>query len=111
MPDFEIRSALASDEDELLALAHHLNTVNLPDDREAVAQILDLSQKSFSGEIKDPKRREYVFVLVDRKKNRIIGTSMIIAQLGRRDAPYIYLDVIDEERYSHTLDKHFKHTT
>jgi arginine N-succinyltransferase len=111
MPDFEIRSALASDEDELLALAHHLNTVNLPDDRPAVAQILDLSQKSFSGEIKDPKRREYVFVLVDRQKNRIIGTSMIIAQLGRRDAPYIYLDVIDEERYSATLDRHFNHTT
>jgi arginine N-succinyltransferase len=36
---------------------------------------------------------------------------MIIAQLGRRDAPYIYLDVIDEERYSATLDRHFKHTT
>ena len=35
---------------------------------------------------------------------------MIIAQLGRRDAPYIYFDVIDEERYSQTLDKHFEHT-
>ena len=36
MPAFEIRSALASDEDELLELAHHLNTVNLPYSREAV---------------------------------------------------------------------------
>ena len=36
---------------------------------------------------------------------------MIFGQLGRKDAPYIYLDVIDEERYSETLDKHFKHTT
>jgi arginine N-succinyltransferase len=35
---------------------------------------------------------------------------MIIAQLGRRDAPYIYVDVIPEERYSQTLDKHFNHT-
>ena len=58
MAAFEIRGALASDEDEVLALAHHLNTVNLPDNREAVAQILDQSQKSFNGEIKDPKRRE-----------------------------------------------------
>ena len=111
MPAYEIRAALPSDEDELLAVAHHLNTVNLPDDRTGVASILDHSHKSFTGAIKDPKRREYVFVLRDLAKNKIIGTSMVIAQLGRRDAPYIYLDVIDEERYSQTLDKHFKHTT
>ena len=36
---------------------------------------------------------------------------MVIAQLGRRDAPYIYFDVIEEERYSATLDRHFSHTT
>ena len=35
---------------------------------------------------------------------------MVFAQLGRKDAPYIYLDVIDEERYSQTLDRHFEHT-
>src|SRR5258706_5652847 len=35
---------------------------------------------------------------------------MIVAQLGRRDAPYIYLDVIADEKYSRTLDKHFNHT-
>ena len=111
MPAYEIRGALASDEDQLLELAHHLNTVNLPDDRTAVASILDQAHKSFTGGIKDPKRREYVFVLEDLAKKKLVGTSMIIAQLGRRDAPYIYLDVIDEERYSATLDKHFKHTT
>jgi len=73
--------------------------------------VLELSHKSFTGQIKDPKKRQYVFVLVDLKKSKIIGTSMIFGQLGRRDAPYIYLDVVDEERYSQTLDKHFKHTT
>jgi arginine N-succinyltransferase len=108
---FEIRGAVPTDEEQLLAVARHLDTVNLPNDRESIAAILDQSQKSFTGHIKDPKRREYVFVLVDTNANTIIGTSMIIAQLGRRDAPYIYVDVIDEERYSATLDKHFKHTT
>jgi arginine N-succinyltransferase len=111
MHPYEIRGAVPSDEDQLLAVAHHLNTVNLPDDRDAIRGILEHSQKSFTGAVKDPKRREYVFALVDTEKNAIIGTSMIIAQLGRRDAPYIYLDVIDEERYSATLDRHFKHTT
>src|SRR5262249_45988364 len=97
--------------EQLLDVAHHLNTVNLPADREAIRGILDISQRSFTGAIKDPKRREYVFVLVDNEQQKIVGTSMIIAQLGRRDAPYIYLDVIDEERYSATLDRHFLHTT
>ena len=97
--------------DQLLDVAHHLNTVNLPADRRAIRSILEMAERSFTGAIADPARREYVFVLVDCQKKIIVGTSMIIAQLGRRDAPYIYLDVIDEERYSHTLDRHFKHTT
>jgi arginine N-succinyltransferase len=101
---------MLEDEEQILEIARHLNTVNLPDEREGVKQILDVSHKSFTGAIKDTKRRQYVFVLVDRAKDKIIGTSMIFAQLGRRDAPYIYLDVIDEERYSQTLDRHFEHT-
>jgi arginine N-succinyltransferase len=109
-PQYEIRGAVETDEEQILAIARHLNTVNLPDQREGVQQILSLSQKSFTGAVKDPKRRQYVFVLVDRSKDLIIGTSMIFGQLGRKDAPYIYLDVIDEERYSATLDRHFKHT-
>ena len=109
MLPFEIRGVVAADEEQLLAVAHHLDTVNLPDDREVIKSIIDQSTKSFTGQVKDPKRRDYVFVLVDTAKQKIIGTSMIIAQLGRRDAPYIYLDVTEEERYSQTLDKHFKH--
>jgi arginine N-succinyltransferase len=111
MLPYEIRGAVPSDEDQLLAVAHHLNTVNLPDDRAAIQAILDHAHKSFTGAVKDPKRREYVFVLVDTAQNKIVGTSMVIAQLGRKDAPYIYFDVILEERYSATLDRHFSHTT
>lgn len=110
MIPYEIRGAEPSDEEQLLAIARHLDTVNLPDDRDAIRRILDLSQRSFSGDLKRPERREYVFVLVDREKGRLVGTSMIVAQLGRRDAPYIYLDVIGEEKYSQTLDRHFHHT-
>jgi arginine N-succinyltransferase len=109
-PGYEIRGGVPEDEEQILTIARHLNTVNLPDEREGVKQILELSQKSFTQSIKDPKRRQYVFVLVDRAKDRIIGTSMLFGQLGRKDAPYIFLDVIDEERYSQTLDRHFEHT-
>lgn len=109
MPAYEIRAALPSDEDQLLDVARHLNTVNLPHDRGAIREILDVSHKSFLGEL-DLRRREYVFVLRDVEAERVIGTSMIISQLGRRDAPYIFFDVLDEEKYSATLDKHFSHT-
>jgi arginine N-succinyltransferase len=106
---YEIRGAVPSDEDQLLEVARHLNTVNLPADRDEIRGLLDHAQKSFTGSVKDPRRREYVFVVVDVATSRVVGTSMIIGQLGRRDAPYIYVDVFEEERYSATLDRHFRH--
>lgn len=109
MSRYEIRAATHEDHGDLLELARHLDSVNLPHDAEVIARILDLSERSFSGEIGDPRRREYVFVLRDRMLGRAVGTSMIIGQLGRRDAPYMYFDVHVEERYSATLDRHFTH--
>ncbi len=108
-PAYEIRGVVPEDEDQLLDVARHLNTVNLPADRDEIRGLLDHAQKSFTGAVKDPRRREYVFVVVDRGAGRIVGTSMIIGQLGRRDGPYIYVDVSEEERYSATLDRHFRH--
>ena len=110
MLGFEIRAALPGDEEQLLAVARHLDSVNLPDDEESIREIVDTSWRSFTGQIAEARRRQYVFVLIDRSTNAIIGTSMIIAQLGRRDAPYIYFDVFSEEKYSATIDKHFHHT-
>lgn len=115
MVSFEIRAAVHGDEEQLLSVARHLNSVNLPNDQEAIHEIVDMSSRSFNGAIQNPRLRQYVFVLVDLgegtpKGGTIIGTSMIISQLGRRDAPYIYYDVLDEERYSATIDKHFHHT-
>lgn len=106
---FEIRAATTEHLVDLCELARHLNTVNLPDDPVAIKQLLEVSEQSFSGELRDPKKREYIFVLWDATLARAIGTSMIIAQLGRRAAPYIYLEVRSEEKYSATLDRHFIH--
>lgn len=110
MQRYLIRGVTHDDEAQLLRLAKHLNTVNLPDDPVTVREIIDHSVRSFSGTLKDLRRREYVFVLEDRAEGRIVGSSKIIAQLGRRDAPYIFFNVIIEEKYSPTLDRHFVHT-
>jgi arginine N-succinyltransferase len=106
---YEIRAAGMSDLDQLFGLARFLNTVNLPDDKDAIARILELSERSFRAEIENPREREFVFLLSDREQKKAIGTSMVIAQLGRPGEPYIYLDVDREERYSATLRKHFVH--
>ncbi len=109
MVRYEIRAAVREDQDDLLELARYLDSVNLPNDSATIAQILDLSERSFNGDVGDPRRAEYVFVLRDLVEKRAVGTSMVIGQLGRRDAPYIYFDIHTEERYSATLDRHFNH--
>ncbi len=101
---------MRADEEDLLGLARHLNSVNLPHDRPHVQRLLDHSERSFSGELKDPRKRKYVFLLRDLETGNALGTSMIVGQLGRRDAPYIYYDVISEEKYHAALDRHFRHT-
>jgi arginine N-succinyltransferase len=106
---FELRGALPADEDMLLELARHLNTVNLPYDRQHVRELLAHSQASFSGELAELGERRYVFLLWDRERQRAVGTSSLVAQLGRHDAPYIYFNVLEEEKYSRTLKKHFHH--
>jgi arginine N-succinyltransferase len=109
LDSYEIRAGTTQHVGDLCELARHLNTVNLPDDPAAVRQLLELSERSFSGALTDPTKREYVFVLWDAAAERVIGTSMVLAQLGRRGVPYIYLEVNEEEKYSATLDRHFVH--
>jgi arginine N-succinyltransferase len=107
---FVLRDVSPGDLDDLQAAARHLDSVNLPDDRERLRQLIEVSVQSFAGEI-DVAGRRFVFVLVDEEQSppRVVGASMIFAQHGNRRAPHIYFDVIEEERYSETLDKHFTH--
>jgi arginine N-succinyltransferase len=106
---FLIRDASVDDLKGVQKLAAVLNTVNLPNDTEALREQLDVSQRSFSGKLKEPLEREYLFVMEDQESGKIVGTSLIIAQHGTREAPHIYFEVFDEERYSETMERHFKH--
>lgn len=106
---FVLRDVQKSDLDDLLKVAGALNSVNLPSNRDALEEIIDKSCRSFSGKVKEPLEREYLFVLEDERNHQLVGTSMIIAQHGTREAPHIYLDVSWREHYSQMIDKHFKH--
>jgi arginine N-succinyltransferase len=105
---FVFRDVSPDDLDDLHAAARHLNSVNLPDDRERLRRLVEISCQSFAGEI-DVAARRFVFVLVDQARGRVVGASMIFAQHGSRRAPHVFFDVIEEERYSETLDKHLTH--
>ncbi len=107
---FRIRQSYREDVDQVLAVAKHLDTVNLPADREHIEAILDRSERSFHQELA-PSDREFLFVLEDLTAKKIIGTSIIYAQHGTRRAPHIFFRVEPDERYSMTLDKLFVHQT
>ncbi|XXF77177.1 arginine N-succinyltransferase [Myxococcaceae bacterium GXIMD 01537] len=104
-----LRDAQKTDLPGLKRLAAVLNTVNLPNNEETLTAIVDKSVKSFSGKVKNPLEREYLFVLEDVRNNLIIGTSMIIAQHGTYEAPHIYYEVSEREHYSASLERHFRH--
>jgi arginine N-succinyltransferase len=107
---FRIRQSYREDVDQVLAVAEYLDTVNLPADRTHIENILEQSEKAFAEAV-PVADREFLFVLEDLARNRIIGTSMIYAQHGTKRAPHIFYRVENEERYSVTLDKHFIHPT
>ncbi len=104
-----LRDVQKTDLHGLKRLAAVLNTVNLPNDEEMLERLIDKSIKSFAGRIKDPFEREYLFVLEDLRNERLVGTSMVIAQHGTKEAPHIYFQVTEVEHYSATIDRHFRH--
>ena len=105
---FLIRESFEEDVDQILEVAHHLDTVNLPADRGRIERILALSARSFDASIPIAER-EYLFVLEDLTTRRAIGTSMIHAQHGTRRSPHVFLQILKEERYSESLDRYMVH--
>lgn len=103
-----IRHSTRDDLEPILAVAKHLDSVNLPAKKDYIAEILELSEKSFRQTI-ESSEREYLFVLEDTAKKQVIGTSMIYAQHGTKRAPHIYFQVLKDERYSQTVDRYFVH--
>lgn len=105
-----LRPVEVGDLDSLVSLAHQLDSVNLPADRDFLAERIAGSIQSFSGSLSDWREGIYLFVLEDTDAGRCVGTSTILAKHGRPGAPCFWLAVTHEERRSNELGKRFEHT-
>jgi arginine N-succinyltransferase len=103
-----LRPVAAEDLLDLLALAAQLDSVNLPNDREFLADRIGRSQRSFAGGMR-PEECVFSFSLEDSEAGRVVGTSMIVAKHGRPGLPFYWLEVSSEERRSPELGKRFVH--
>ncbi|MCA9693681.1 MAG: arginine N-succinyltransferase [Nannocystaceae bacterium] len=96
---FLLREACERDEEAILGLAEHLNTLNLPPERAFIRGLLQRSMTSFAGAPDFDPRRQFLFVLED-PEGAVVGTSMVHAQHGTLDEPHVFFRVIKEERYA-----------
>ena len=111
MSGFLYREARPDDLEAIVALAAHLDSLNLPADASSVAQMIADSQRSF--DVSDPEDRSgrFLFVLERCSDGTLLGTSMIVASHGTTLDPHHAFRVDVEERYSASLDAHFAHQT
>jgi arginine N-succinyltransferase len=101
-----IRCAKPEDIDGLYELAKHLNTVNLPADRQRLEQMLGQSSEQLAG---SDKPDEAIIFVLENEKEKLLGSATVIARHGSPQAPHCYFDVINEQRYSPRLDQVFHH--
>lgn len=111
-----IRDARPLDLDPLYELAKSLNTLNLPADKNVIRELIQISEDSF--QLKYGTRKQLLFVLEHyfinqegKWSSEVLGSSMIIPQHGTHDRPSSYFRIMDRQKYSSILKRHFKHQT
>jgi arginine N-succinyltransferase len=107
---FRLRPAQSSDLEALLALAVHLDSPNLPADREFLRGRLLRAEAAFATDGPPSGEREYQFALED-ESGRVVGTSAVLSKHGTPEMPHTFLQVEREERYSKSIDRHAVHVT
>jgi arginine N-succinyltransferase len=108
---FVIRQAMPDDAPTLLKLARMVHFINLPADKDIIAAKISKSRRSFSGELTDPRQRQFMFVLEDVESGSVIGTSSLICQISWPGWPQIYLQVRRREHFSRDLNTGAVHMT
>lgn len=103
---FVIRNVLAKDYSALRALAQELHSVNLPSHGPDLKNMIGRSQQSFAG-VAPPNRAQFLFVMEDTERNRVMGASKVFARHGTPERPHVYFEVMQDRVYSKTLQVSF----
>ncbi len=98
---FLIREAGPKDFHGVFALAKLLDSYNLPADPAFIRKLLRISESSFGGLLPKEQAR-YLFVIED-KRGKIAGCSLILAKHGTRGRPHIWLALDKLTKHSDTL--------
>ena len=120
---FLIRRAKASDLDLLLKLAKMVHFINLPADKDIIAEKIERSRRSFQAvhdgtalSVKDGDRSAvgnspiFMFVIEDISTGNPLGTSMIVARMGGPGHPNISFQLEKKHFFSEDLQQGTSHT-
>lgn len=107
---FLLREAAPPDALQILRLSRLLDSINLPTEEQVLNAMLAQSSASFRGKITHREDGVHLFVLEDFESRNIVGAAMILAKHGTPDSPHFYLEMAEDQRYSKTLKKMFRHT-
>ena len=105
---FIIRGAKPEDKDTLFQLAQQFPLLNLPSDKKALQEKIEVSRASFQGALEKTESL-YLFVAEDLKNNSIVGCSQIIGKHGTPENPAYSFQIHKRERFSKELDVGFVH--
>ncbi len=122
---FVIRPAKPDDLDTLLKLAKMVYFINLPPDRDIIAEKTRRSRRSFEGETLHGAKRGrpglgkglatesplFMFVLEDPDTNNTLGTSQVVARMGSPGNPNLSMQLRKREFFSKDLQNGATHVT
>jgi len=108
---FVIRQATLDDLPTLLKLAKMVHFINLPADKDLLAEKIQASRLSFTGKEAHARDREWMFVLEDTSSGAVVGTSALIGCISWHGHPHLYFQVRKREHYSKDLGTGQVHVT
>lgn len=103
-----LRQARKSDLADLFDLAGQFVLLNLPANKPKLERILEISEKSFNGDL-PAYDREYLFVAEDSELGRVVAASKIVAKHGTANNPHLYYKIEKKEKFSSELGLGFIH--